>query len=265
MPKPAPRSIAIGAPARGGDLVTPEDLKGWRAWLAGRMPEAGLLVSLLIVAGGLWLFLEIADEMREGELEHIDRALLLLFRDGAGEPLGPAWLEEAMRDLTALGSTLVLTIITLAAAGYLELAGKRRAAVFLVVAIGGGVALGFALKAGFERPRPDLVAHGAKVFSASFPSAHSMLSAIVYLTLGMLLARVQPRRRLRIYLIALAILLTLAIGISRLYLGVHWPSDVLAGWALGASWAMLCWAVVLWLQRKGEVEEPGEAAPEPGS
>ncbi len=238
-------------------------VSAWRAWLAGWMPEASLLVSLLIVAGGLWLFLWVAGEMQEGDLEQIDRALLLLFRDAAGNPLGPAWLEEAMRDLTALGGTLVLTLITLAVAGYLALAGKRRAALFLLVAIGGGVALGFALKAGFERPRPDLVTTEARVFSASFPSAHSMLSAIVYLTLGMLLARVQPRRRLKSYLIGLAILLTLAIGISRIYLGVHWPSDVLAGWALGASWAMLCWAVVLRLQREGEVEQPGEAAPEP--
>jgi undecaprenyl-diphosphatase len=237
------------------------ELSAGRAWLAGRMPEASLLISLLIVAGGIWLFLEIADEMREGELRHFDRALLLVFRDAAGEPLGPPWLAEAMRDVTALGGTTVLTFITLAAAGYLELAGIRRAAVFLLVAIGGGVALGFALKAGFERPRPDLVTAEARVFSASFPSAHSMLSAIVYLTLGMLLARVQPRRRLRLYLIGLAILLTLAVGVSRVYLGVHWPSDVLAGWALGASWAMLCWAVVLWLQRKGEVEQPGEASP----
>jgi undecaprenyl-diphosphatase len=259
-------------------MVTPGEIeRGWRgwlgrrrpelsasrSWLAGRMPEASLLVSLLIVAGGLWLFLWVAGEIEEGEFQHIDRMLLLLFRDPAGQPLGPAWLEEAMRDLTALGGTFVLTLITLAVAGYLELAGKRRAALFLLLAIGGGVAIGFALKAGFERPRPDLVTAEARVFSTSFPSAHSMLSAIVYLTLGMLLARVQPRRRVKIYLIGLAILLTLAIGISRIYLGVHWPSDVLAGWALGASWAMLCWAVVLRLQRRGEVEQPGEATLEP--
>jgi undecaprenyl-diphosphatase len=260
-------------------MVTPTELEraGWRpwlrrrrsdvatgaAWLARRMPELGLLVSLLVVIGGLWLFLWVAGEMQEGDLRQVDRTLLLLFRDAAGNPLGPPWLEEAMRDLTALGSTIVLTIIVLATAGYLALAGKRRAAVFVLVAIAGGVALGFASKAGFERPRPELVTRAARVFSSSFPSAHSMMSAIVYLTLGTLLARVQPIRALKIYLIALAILLSLVVGISRVYLGVHWPSDVLAGWALGASWAMLCWAGVLWLQRHGEVERPGEATPEP--
>ena len=222
-----------------------------------------MLATLLVVAGGIWLFLGIADEMQEGDLRQIDRTVLLLFRNPAdlSDPVGPPWVEEAMRDLTALGSTTVLAIVTLAAAFYLALAGQRRAALFLVLAIGGGVAVGFAAKSGFERPRPDLVTHQVQVFTTSFPSGHSMMSAVGYLTLGMLLARVQPRRRLKIYLIALAILVTLAVGISRLYLGVHWPSDVLAGWALGASWAMFCWALVLSLQRRGKIEQPDEAAP----
>jgi undecaprenyl-diphosphatase len=241
------------------------EVSAWWAWLSGRLPELSLLLSVLVVIGGVWLFLGIAEEMREGELERIDRTVLLLFRNPADltDPRGPPWLEEAMRDLTALGSTAVLMLITLAVAGYLEIAGKRRAALFLLAAIGGGVALGYAMKAGFERPRPDLATHEARVFTASFPSAHSMMSAVTYLTLGTLLARVQPRRRLKIYLIALAILVALAVGVSRVYLGVHWPSDVLAGWSLGASWAMLCWAVVLWLQRRGRVERPDEPPPEP--
>jgi undecaprenyl-diphosphatase len=244
---------------------TPE-LSTWRAWVAGRMPELSIVTSLLVVAGGIWLFLGIAEEVHERELETIDRQILLLFRDPAdpAATVGPAWLEEAMRDLTALGSVVVLATITLAAAVYLVLAGKRHAALFLLVAIGGGIVLGFALKAFFERPRPDLVAHAARVFTASFPSGHSMMAAVTYLTLGALLARVESRRRLKLYLIGLAVLVSLAVGISRVYLGVHWPSDVLAGWALGASWAMLCWAVVLWLQRRGRVERPDEPPPEPG-
>jgi undecaprenyl-diphosphatase len=260
-------------PAGGNDVAawrawlaarTPE-LSTWRAWLAGRMPELSMVASLLVVAGGMWLFLGIADEVREGELEAIDRQILLLFRDPAdpAATLGPAWLDEAMRDLTALGSVVVLATITLAAAVYLVLAGKRHAALFLLVAIGGGIALGFALKTFFERPRPDLVAHAARVFTASFPSGHSMMAAVTYLTLGTLLARVEPRRRLKLYLIGLAVLVSLAVGISRVYLGVHWPSDVIAGWALGASWAMLCWAVALWLQRRGQIERAGPEPPEP--
>ena len=148
--------------------------------------------------------------MREGELELIDTRILMLFRNPAdpADPLGPPWVEEAMRDLTALGSMIVLTIITLAAAIHLALAGKRHAALFLVVAVGGGVLLSFGAKAGFERARPDLVAHGARVFTTSFPSGHSMMAAVAYLTMGTLLARVQPQRRLKIWLIGLAVLIS---------------------------------------------------------
>ena len=243
------------------------ELSTWRSWLAGRMPEFSLLVCLLVVAGGVWLFVGLADEIHEGELEHFDTTVLLLLRNPAdpADPLGPAWVEEAMRDLTALGSMIVLTIITAAAVVHLVLAGKRHAALFLVVAVGGGVLLGFGAKSTFERPRPDLVAHAARVFTSSFPSGHSTMAAVVYLTLGTLLARVQPQRRLKIWLIGLAVLITLAVGISRVYLGVHWPSDVVGGWALGASWAMLCWAVALRLQRRGRIEQPGAAPPEAGA
>ena len=239
------------------------ELSTWRSWLAGRMPELSLLVCLLLMAGGVWSFLELADEMREGELARIDRQILLLLRNAAdpADPLGPVWLEEAMRDLTALGSMSVLAIITLAVVVHLVLAGKRHAALFLVIAIGGGVLLSYGAKAVFERPRPDLVAHAARVFTSSFPSGHSMMAAVVYLTLGTLLARVQPQRLLKLWLIGLAVLITVAVGISRVYLGVHWPSDVLGGWTLGASWAMLCWAAALWLQRRGQIERPGEETP----
>jgi undecaprenyl-diphosphatase len=151
----------------------------------------------------------------------------------------------------------VLTFVTLAVAGFLILQRKAHAALFVALAVGGGMLLSTLLKMGFDRPRPDLVPHGAVVYSASFPSGHSMMAAVAYLTLGALLARVQPRRRLKLYLLGLAILLTVAVGVSRVYLGVHWPTDVLAGWALGAAWALLCWAGALWLQRRGQVESEG--------
>ncbi|MBR9904520.1 MAG: phosphatase PAP2 family protein, partial [Gammaproteobacteria bacterium] len=110
------------------------------------------------------------------------------------------------------------------------------------------------MKLGFDRPRPDLVPHEAMVYTASFPSGHSMMSAVTYLTLAALLIRVQPALRLKAYLLILAILLTLLVGISRVYLGVHWPTDVLAGWTAGASWAALCWIVMRWMQRHGQLE-----------
>jgi undecaprenyl-diphosphatase len=134
---------------------------------------------------------------------------------------------------------------------------KAHAALFVVAAVGGGMLLSTLLKMGFDRPRPDLVPHGALVYTASFPSGHATLSAVVYLTLGALLARVQPRFVLKFYLLGLAIVLTVTVGVSRVYLGVHWPTDVLAGWALGAAWALFCWAAALWLQRRGQVEGPG--------
>jgi undecaprenyl-diphosphatase len=134
------------------------------------------------------------------------------------------------------------------------LARKRGAALLVLASVGGGALLSTLLKLSFERPRPDLVPHAVAVYTASFPSGHAMLSAVTYLTLGTLLARIQPRRRLRAYIVAVAVLLTLLVGTSRVYLGVHWPTDVLAGWCLGAAWAMLCWAVALWLQRRGRVE-----------
>jgi undecaprenyl-diphosphatase len=114
------------------------------------------------------------------------------------------------------------------------------------------------LKAGFDRPRPDLVPHATNVYSSSFPSGHSMTAAVAYLTLAAVLIRVQSRRRLQAYVLGLAILLTVAVGVSRVYLGVHWPSDVLAGWSAGAAWAVLCWGVALWMQRKGDVEKGPE-------
>lgn len=235
-----------------------------RRWARAVTPllERRTLVALVLLAGAVWGLVEIADEVREGEQFGVDRMLLLLFRNPLDptDPLGPLWFEEAIRDVTALGGTTVLAIITLSAAGFLLLAGKRSAALFVLVAIGGAMALSSGMKAGFERPRPDLVPHGMAVYTASFPSGHATGAAATYLTLGALLARFQPRRRLKIYLLALAILLTLAIGLSRVYLGVHWPSDVLAGWTLGAGWALFCWLAVRALQRRGKVESEPEAA-----
>jgi undecaprenyl-diphosphatase len=226
--------------------------------------EFAMLATLALAAAALWGFAELADEVLEGETHAFDERILLALRSAAdlSDPLGPGWLEELMRDITGLGGTGILTFITLAVAGFLALDRKAHAALFVVVAVGSGMLLSTLLKMGFDRPRPDLVPHGALVYTASFPSGHSMLSAAAYLTLGALLARVQARRVLKLYVLGLAILLTVAVGASRVYLGVHWPTDVLAGWAIGAAWALLCWAAALWLQRRGQVESPG---PDPGA
>jgi undecaprenyl-diphosphatase len=239
-------------------------------WMLRGWPELSILVLLVLLAGGIWIFVGIADEVVEGETHALDKAILMDFRSpqDPAQPWGPPWLEEAMRDVTALGSFIVLGFLTLAAAGYLCLQRRVRLAALVVVAVGGGIAISAALKSFFERQRPDLTTHDIILYTSSFPSQHSMMSAIVYMTLGALLARVQPTVALRAYLLALAVLLAVAIGISRLYLGVHWPSDVVAGWAAGGAWAIVCWLIARQLQLHGDVEggaepeaDPGEPAP----
>jgi len=224
--------------------------------------ELPFLVALLLCVLSLWGFLEIADEVVGGETFTIDRALLLAMRTPAdpSDPLGPHWFEEIARDVTALGGVAVLTFLAFASGGFMWLDGKHRAAVFVVVSVLGGYFVSTVVKEVFSRPRPDLVPHGSYVMTSSFPSGHSMMSAATFLTLGALLASVQPNRRLKVYLLGLALLLSVLVGVSRVYLGVHWPSDVLGGWTLGAAWALLCWAVARWLQRRGEIETEDEHA-----
>jgi undecaprenyl-diphosphatase len=233
-----------------------------RVWLPMARRELALLAAIALAAASLVLFAQLTDEVLEGETHAFDEAVLLALRHSAdlSDPLGPGWFEDLMRDLTALGSLGVLSLMSLAAAGFLVLQGKRHLAVLVVVAVGGGILVSTLTKLGFDRPRPDLVAHATRVHTASFPSGHAMLAAVTYLTLGALLARSQPRLRLKLYLIGLAATLTALVGFSRIYLGVHWPTDVLAGWTLGAAWALGCWAIALWLQARGRVEsdEPVE-------
>lgn len=218
--------------------------------------ELQVLLLLMTLGTGVWVFLEVADEVMEGETRAVDEALLLSMRSAGdlSDPLGPLWVEEMARDITALGGMVVLALLTLAILGYLLLVSRPRVAYLLLAAVVGGTLLSFLFKAGFDRPRPTLVPHESHAYSASFPSGHSMMSAVVYLTLGVLLARVHARRALKGYFLALAVLLTCAVGISRVYMGVHWPTDVLAGWAAGTVWAVFCWGVALWLQRRRLIE-----------
>jgi undecaprenyl-diphosphatase len=158
------------------------------------------------------------------------------------------------RDITPLGGYAVVMLISLAVIGYLLMDGKRGAALWVLVSVSGGAVISNLLKLAIERPRPDLVARLVEVNTSSFPSGHATLAAVTYLTLGALLSRVEARRRAKIYVLTVAVVLTVLIGVSRIYLGVHWPTDVLAGWCVGAAWAMLCWRIALALQRSGKVE-----------
>jgi undecaprenyl-diphosphatase len=163
-------------------------------------------------------------------------------------------MEEAVRDVTALGSMIVLVMVTAVTIFYLLLVRRWRSALLVLVTVGGGQILSSVLKLGIDRPRPDLVSHLAQVQTLSFPSGHAMMAAVTYLTLGTMLAGIVPGRATKIYVLGVAVLVTLMVGVSRLYLGVHWPSDVLAGWCAGFAWAMLCWLVARRLLRRGEPE-----------
>jgi undecaprenyl-diphosphatase len=199
-------------------------------------------MALALVAGAVWAVLRLAEFALAGQTRWIDEALLLALRHPADPtvPLGPHWLRELGRDVTALGSNGILILLSAAVAGLLLLKQRARTALIAVLAVSSGMLLSHMLKLGFDRPRPDLVPHEVYVYTASFPSGHAMLSAVTYLTLAALLTREESSPRVRAYLLAVAIGLSLLVGISRVYLGVHWPTDVLAGWAVGAAWALVC-------------------------
>lgn len=209
-------------------------------------PEVRLLVYLLVPAALSFAFIKLASEVIEGETLAFDRAILLALRTAGdtADPIGPAWLEAVMRDLTALGSTVVLTTITLAMAGLLLITRHGRLSALLILAVSLGTALSNTLKYFLARPRPDFVAHAVDVHTMSFPSGHAMLSAVTYLTIGALLARDQffP---VKVYILCVAILLSVLVGLSRVYLGVHYPTDVFAGWAIGGAWACVWWMIAV--------------------
>ncbi|MCT2560197.1 phosphatase PAP2 family protein [Tsuneonella sp. YG55] len=204
--------------------------------------DSFILLAFLAFAVVGFALIYLGSEVAEGDVFAIDKVILLGLRvkGDLATPIGPAWLKTAMVDFTSLGSTAVLTLITFLVAGYLVAIRKFAMSAFLVASIAVGAIVNFLIKLALARPRPELVPHLVTVNSASFPSGHSMSSATVYLTLAILLARSEDSRRVRSYLIACAILLTLLVGTSRVYLGVHWPSDVLAGWSVGAMWAAGC-------------------------
>lgn len=198
------------------------------------------LIAILLLIWGFW---EIADDVIEGDTHDIDQSILLMMRnaDNTETPWGPVWLPEMMRDITALGSTIFLGLCTLSVAAFFALTRQFRMAFYLLASVMTGTVISHLLKLGFDRPRPDLVPHGTITYTTSFPSSHSMMSAVVFLILGILLANAQSSRSHKIYFIGLAILLSFMVGISRIYLGVHWPSDVLAGWIAGAVCALIFW------------------------
>lgn len=196
----------------------------------------GGVLALLLTGFGM-----IADEVSEGETLDFDRAVIMALRTpgNPADPIGPPWLEEAARDVTALGSFSILAILVTVVVFHLFLVGRMRTGWFLTASVVGGTILSTALKSFFDRPRPDLTGV-ARVFTTSFPSGHATVSAVAYLTLGALLAEIAATRGQKAFYLGAAVFLTMIVGLSRIYLGVHYPTDVLAGWSLGAGWALAC-------------------------
>jgi undecaprenyl-diphosphatase len=222
-----------------------------------RVAKLHLLAAVLVSAALILAFGFVADEVMEGDTHKLDMAVLMALRnsDNPADLVGPAWFEEMVRDVTALGSYAFILIVVLSVFGYLLLVRQYAISLLMAVAVAGGVLISNALKHGFDRPRPELE-HAAQVFSPSFPSGHATLSAVTFLTLGGLLTRASLDWRVKAYVVAVAVTLTVLVGLSRVYLGVHYPSDVLAGWSIGTAWALLCWTAAFWLQARGKVEVP---------
>ncbi|MBN8807266.1 MAG: phosphatase PAP2 family protein [Sphingomonas sp.] len=211
-------------------------------------PALGLFVVSLLLLGG-WL----ADELIEGEHWSLDTAILLALRHphDLAQPIGPGWLLQSTVDISALGGDTLLWLFGLAGGAWLLFAGKRAEAAWIALSLIGATVLNGMLKAWIARPRPELVPHLVHVTHASFPSGHAMVSAAIYLTLGLMLAEgIEPNgwrdRAARVAVVGFFAALAVLIGMSRVYLGVHWPSDVLAGWCFGTAWALLVWAANRW-------------------
>jgi undecaprenyl-diphosphatase len=218
-------------------------------WLSLARREIGPIALILVVGACLLVFRNIAEEVGEGDTRGFDRTIIWALRAHGDPqtPIGPAWLRTAATDVTSLGSVTVLTILVLLVCGVFVGIKHWRQALILFTASVTGLMVTELLKDVFQRDRPPAILHAVPVINTSFPSGHATLSATVFLTLGALVAHFVKRRRVRIYALSAAIVLAMLVGASRVYLGVHWPTDVLAGWCVGAAWALIWWGVAqLW-------------------
>ncbi len=240
-----------------------------QSWTSFARREIGPIAAVLGVSLFVQLFMHIAEEMGEGDTGKFDARILYALRmpGDPRRPIGPDWLRLAAIDLTSLGSITVLGLIVVGVCGLFLTLKRPRAAAILFVSSGGGLWLSNSLKDSFGRERPPAILHAVVANNPSFPSGHAMLSATVFLTLGALISHFVQRRDVRVYILSLSVILPLLIGTSRVYLGVHWPTDVLAGWCIGAAWALAWWMAALGWERLSPhgspIHDQGDARIEP--
>ncbi len=232
---------------------------------SGRL-EPTILLAIFGAGLALWIFGTLAAEVVEGDTAKFDERLLLASRrsDDLSVPVGPAWTLQVARDLTAFGGPVGLGLVTAVVAGYLALERRFGLLVFVLASTLSGTVLGLFLKEIFHRARPHVVPYLTDISTASFPSGHSMLSSVAYLTMAALLARAAKALHTKIYFLAVAVVLIGLIGCSRVYLGVHYPTDVLAGWCAGSAWAILCCVVAHFVARRRAFPQAEQLEPESG-
>ena len=219
--------------------------------------EIKMLLLLLTLFLSLLIFINIGNLVTEGTTEHFDESIIKYFRaeGNNSKPAGPGFLNESMRDITSLGGETVITIITIFVIGFLILQKRYNTMWLVLAATIGGALISLGLKEFYGRERPDISYRLIEVTQLSFPSGHSMMSAVVYLTQAAIIARIQKSKRIRIYILSAALFLTFIIGLSRVYLGVHFPTDVIGGWTIGLAWASFCWFVAWYLQRRNKLKQ----------
>ena len=223
-------------------------------------PAAPVIPILATTLAAYATFVTVALSVDTAPVASIDRSLILALReplDGT-DPIGPPWFEEAAAEITALGGTAILTIIAGLVVIALVILRKFGAASFLVLSLLGGTLLSNGLKAVFARPRPDLVNHLDQTFTNSFPSGHATVSMLTLLTLAAIASRFATHHGFRTFAVTSAVVISILIGMSRVYLGVHWPSDVVAGWALGIGWAGTVWLLANVISRRSAAADLGQ-------
>ena len=238
-------------------MTSQQTLTFLRRMLRIARTEIAAVTALFVIALGVLTFVEVADDVTGSEGQAFDQAVLAWLQPVAGEPRGPWWFKEAAADLTSLGGISVLGLFALIAIAFLLIQRKRLSALLLVLGLAGGVALSEGLKALFERERPPAAFQAVETLNASFPSGHALLATVFYLTLGVMLTRAFPRAHLKAFVLGAAILIALLIGLTRVYLGAHWASDVFAGWCAGAAWAMALWLIAYAIGRRQAVSDKG--------